>query len=343
MPAAHTLNVALRAYVPAFEQIGAALPATTVTLTNIDECRRAAGLDWEPATEPQYRVRSMGMGAESVEPVDGLKYVTRGPGGPVLGSLSESYHLFSNAELFGVAETIGVAALERGREVRFLAGGEVAGGKRVYLLADLGTYEIPGDPSPHVRYMTLLSSHNGGGSVKVLGTDFRWFCTNAVRAAEMQAAASGAAFSFRHTARIAKRLEDSRKAITAALLQHDKIAQATAEMLAVKIDARDASAYLRQFALAQVAVKGDRTRTEQAGRSAARANAVDKLEGDLAAILDSPTCEGIRGSAYGPFAAVVEYLDNVRPAVSPDTRFDRTMVYTERGKSLAYQLARDVF
>lgn len=337
------LDVQLRAYVPAFEQLGANLPEQTVTLSNIRQLRAATGLTWEPAAEEQYRKKALGDGFEAYEAVPGFKYVTRGVGGPILGSLGKGYSLFYNDELFGIAETIGVAALELGQKVTFLRGGETNGGRRVFLLADLGTREIAGDPSPHVRYMTLLSSHNGRGAVKVLGTDMRWHCTNALRAAEMNAAANAAAFSFRHTTKLTTRLKNAQQAITAALVHHQAIDERTTEMLRRKVTTRSVSAYLQQFALAQVVSKGNPQRRDEADASKARENAVAALTGQLNAVWRSPTCARIRNTAYGPFAAVVEYLDNVRPSISADTRFDRTMVNTERGKVLAYDLARKLF
>lgn len=341
MPFVTDLDVALRAYVPAYEQAGAPLPRQ-VTLTNINQCREATGLTWEVATEPHYRVRT-NNGHDVVEKVDTYKYITRGEGGAILGSVGADYHLFYNEQVFGVAEAIGTAALEDGREVRFVSGGEIDGGKRVFLLADLGVREIPGDPSPHVRFMTLLSAHNGGGAMKVLGTNMRWRCTNALRAAEIEAARSAAAFSFRHTSRIAARIADARKAITEALLHHDAIEARTAEMIGTKISAPKASDYLAQFALAQVVSKADPLRVAQASLSAQRATAVAKLETELHAVHDSGTCDGIRGTAYGAFAAVVEYLDNKRDAKSVDGRFSRTMVRAEPGKALAFGLARRLF
>ncbi len=338
MPFVRELDLAMRAYVPAYEEVGTALPEQ-ITLTNINSIRQQTGLDWEPATEKQYRVREIGLGQTATEEVPGFVYVTKRPAGPILGSLKDSYQLFSNAELFGIAETIGQAAIDEGKDVRFLAGGELDGGRRVFLLADLGTVEIPGDPSPHARFLTLLSSHDGAGAVKVLGTEMRWKCTNALRAAEMNAAAQGAAFSFRHTSRLQKRVEDSKKAIEAAVLQHDAIAVATRELLAKRVKPAAASKYLEQFALAQVIAKANPQREAVAALSPQRQHAVTGVQRDLTAILASPTCDGIRDTAYGPFAAVVEYLDNVRPASSPSTRFARTMVTVERGKRLAYELA----
>ncbi len=337
-----TLDVALRAYVPAVEEIGRPLPEQ-LTVTNIGAAREATGLTWEPFTEPQFRSRRLGPGMESFEEVPGFKYVTRGEGGAILGNTKASYHLFRNAELFAVAEAVGIAALDQRRTVRFVAGGELNGGRRVFLLAELDQpREIPGDPSPHVRYLTLLSSHDGSGAVKVLGTDMRWSCTNALRAAEMQAAASAAAFSFRHTSKIQKRLADAHKAIVAAVLQHDAIDERTRVMLERRVSPAQASDYLAQFALARVISKANPQRRAQADASPQRDFALRALEGDLRRIYAGPTCEGIRDTAYGPFAAVVEYLDNGRPAVSADSRFERSMVNTETGKSLAFRLTRDL-
>lgn len=337
------LDVQLRAYKPAFELIGRPMP-DRVTVTNINDARKATGLTWEPATEAQYRARR--VGGTDLEPmreyaeVPEYLYVTRGEGGPILGPAHATYKLFHNAEVFAVAETIGQAALEMGQQVRFVNGGEVAGGKRVFLMADLGVREIPGDPSPHVRYLGMLSSHDGSAALKIIGTDMRWFCTNAIRAAEMRAAASGTAFSFRHTSRIQVRLANSHKAIRAALLQHDAIERVTRELLAVKVSRDVEREWFAQYSLARVILKADPTRASFADVSPQRAFAVDKLDRELQVIYGSRTCNGIRGTAYGLFAAAGEHLDNVRTATSQDARFDRTMVNVERGKALALDVLR---
>jgi phage/plasmid-like protein (TIGR03299 family) len=344
MPFMSDLDVALRAYVPAFEQAGRAIPAT-ITATNISKVRKTAGLDWEPVIESQYRRRP----GPSGDPFDGYfeevpeyKYVTRGEGGPIIKSANASYPLFSNGELFEVAEAIGIAGIDLGREVRFVAGGELYGGKKVYLLADLGVTEIKGDPSPHVRTALLLSGHDGSAALKVIGTSLRFRCTNAIRAAELDAKAAGTAFTFRHTSRMAARIADAQTAIKAAMFQHDLIEKTTRELLAVKVTKARATAYLSQFALAQVISKSDPQRASQAAESHQRRHAVAGVDRELRAIFASPTCDGIRGTAYGPFAAAIEYLDNARDASGPDARFKRTMIEKERGKVLALNTLRGV-
>lgn len=347
MPTVKDLDVALRAYVPAFDHIGIPTPEA-VTLSNMNTIRNVTGLTWEPALEPQFRRRPItdddGVeipGMEAYEEVEGRRYITRGVHGPILGSATGSYHTFLNEELFGIAETIGVVAMEDGRAVTCLAGGQIHGGKRVFLLFDLGVTELAGDPSPHVRYMTLLSSHSGNGAIKVFGTSMRWHCTNALRAMEVEAAKQAAAFAFRHTANARARLADSRQAIAKAMLQHDAIEERSAAMLATRAAPARVSEYLAQFALAHVVSKVEKGKEQLMNDQ--RQKAVTGVERELSVILASSTCDGIRDSAYGAFAATVEYLDNVRQATSYDTQFERTMVNTERSKVLGFQLARKIF
>lgn len=336
------LDVALRAYVPPWEPISKPLPPK-ITLTNISKARKATGLDWEPHTEPQYRrMRHDGLpgSGHAFEEVPEHKYVTKGSGGPILDSAHADYHLFSNQEVFEIAEAVGTAALSIGRDVRFVAGGELAGGKRVFLLADLGVTELPGDPSPHVRYMGMLSSHDGTAALKVFGTNMRWSCTNMIRAAELDARQAGVAFSFRHSSRIAARVAKSQQAITATLLQHDAIEQTSRELLAQRITAGQASEFISQYALARVISKS--AKPDAAADNPRRLNATMFAEGELRQILASPTCAGITGNAYGLLAAAVEFNDHRREVKSADAYFTRTMVARERGKNLAIDVLRSV-
>jgi phage/plasmid-like protein (TIGR03299 family) len=341
MTYASDLDVAARAYRPAWEHegIGAVLPHT---IDDVDAARTATGLDWEPATEAQYRREQLGADAVGFSEVGAYKYVTRGEGGPVLDSANRSYRVFSNAELFDVAQAIGRAGVELGRPVRYVAGGEVNGGRRVYLMCDLGVTELPGDPSPHVRYLGLVSSHDGSAALKVIGCDQRWACTNMIHAAEVDARARGHAFSFRHTSRMQKRLADAHTAITAALYHLDIVETASRELLGVKVSARQREAFIERYALARTISKADAARAAQAAGSPKRSEALAFTAGHLRAILDSPTCRGIDGTGYGLLAATVEFLDHRRASTGPDGLFNRTVVNVERGKSLALTILRDL-
>lgn len=338
------LDVGLRAYLPSWSPVSSPLPEQ-ITLTNMDEARHATGLDWEPSTEPQYRRETMtGVPGAAVgfTEVSGYKYVTRGEGGPVLDSANSSYHVFRNAELFAVAEAIGVAGLQLGREVKFVAGGEINGGRRVFLLADLGARQIPGDPSPHVRYLGMVSSHDGSAALKVIGTDLRWFCTNAIHASELDAKNRGTAFSFRHTSRIAKRVEDATTAMSAAMYQLDQVDTMTEQLLAAPMSPRAMSEYIGQYALARVIGKADPARSDKAEGSHQRQKALTTVIDKLGALVAGPSCDGIRDTAYGALAATVEFLDHHRAATSDDARFSRTMLDTQPGKQLAVRILRSV-
>lgn len=343
------LDIAQRAYIPSWEHIGAELPEE---FTDIDAARRAANLDWEPTVEPVFRrERRGGTDAEPfyeyAEPVgdklgsDGqpaplFKLVTRGPGGPVLDCANRSYQLFGNGEMFEVARAIGQAGAAAGRPVRFVSGGEVAGGKRTFLMADLGTTELRGDPSPHVRYLGIVNGHDGGAALKVIGTDLRWWCTNQIKASEMLAKQNGTAFTFRHTGNIAARVAGAQQAIIAAMRQLELVHDESQRLLEVKVTARQRQEFIEQFALARTITKTDVRRAAEAQRSPQRANALEAVTGSIAEILASPTCEGIADTAYGLFAATVEFLDHKREARGGfEGVFGRTVLNTEPAKQLA--------
>lgn len=345
------LDVALRAYAPSWEHVGAALPEA-ITATNISAARKATGLDWEVAVEPQFR--RVHVGGSDLEPLydyvepktpagkQQFKYITRGVGGPILDSADGTYHLFTNAEVFATAEAICLAAVELGRDVKFVAGGDVAGGKRIFLMADLGVREIPGDPSPHVKYLGMVSSHDSSAALKCIGTDLRWFCTNAIHASEVDAKAKGTAFSFRHTSRIGQRVEAAKDAIIATMVQLDTVDRATERMLAKKVTGAQMSEYISQYALARVIGKST-ANPDKAEGSRQRVDALQFVTANITDILDSRTCEGIAGTAYGAFAATVEFLDHKRPAPGgKDALFNRTMVDTQRDKILARQVLNQV-
>lgn len=338
------LDTTLRAYTPAWETVGHTTPAT-ITQSNIAEVRRATGLTWEPAIEPVFR-RSLAGGTDIdplyvyEEPRKGKnalhQYVTRGEGGNILDITKGTYHLFSNRELFDVAEALGLAGIEAGREIKFVAGGEMEGGSKVFLLADLGVRTIPGDPSPHASYMGLLSGHDGSAALKVIGTDLRWSCTNMIKAAEIGAKANGTAWTFRHTSRMATRVDAAKKAIAKTLYQIDDVDRLTRELLAVKVTPALGTEYIRQFALSRVISKGDALRRGEAELSHQRATALAKTTQALTDILASRTCDGIRDTGYGLYAAAVEFFDNVRPARSGEEgRLGRTLFTREPGKNLA--------
>jgi len=336
------LDVKLRAYVPVWERFGAPLPAT-ITATNIADARRATGLDWEPTAEPVYR--ALDGSDVHYEPKDNknrakYKFITRGLHGPDLDVANGTYRIFTNAEMFAVAEAIGIAGLERGQDVRFVSGGELSGGRKVYLMADLGTVHIPGDPSPHVRYVGFINGHDGSASVKVIGTSTRWFCTNQFRAAEIDGRSAGTAFSFRHTARVGDRVEKAKKALIAALFQHKVVEDATAELLCIRISAPQRDAFVDRFTLSRIEAKATSSDPERAALSKLRQQALDNSRDILHAILASRTCEGIAETAYGPLAAAVEFLDHHRGEKTTDGTFSRQAINTDRDKILAVRTMR---
>lgn len=336
-----------------YEEWGSIASPLPPQITEPGEAAAMAGLDWEPHFEPQYRRRRAGGSDERprweyFEAVDEdsgkplFKYVTKGPGGRVLDSANRTYTTFANLECFQVAQAIGTAGGQLGKPVTFVAAGEINHGKKIFLMADMGTYELPGDPSPHTKYLGLLNGHDGSAALKVIGTDNRWACTNMIHAAEMDARQKGHAFSFRHTSKIAQRVHDAEQAIIAALHQMDLVARVSRQLIEQKTSAMQRNAYIEQFALAKIVGRGNPYRANEAEGSYQRENALAGITTKLSTILGSQTCTGINGTAYGLLAATVEYLDHHRPSTGPDSLFSRQMMVMDRDKRLALGVLHDI-
>lgn len=291
-----------------------------------DEARRIAGLLWEPKEVPLYVPTSDGEGYREVE---AHKAIVRDDNHLVLGTVGKDYRLVSHAEMGEIVEVL----LDQ-PNVKFETAGSVREGRNVWVLAKLDEpFQVPGDPSLTLPYFAFLNSHDGTGALKVLYVDIRIVCWNTFSAANIQGDRTGAQFSFRHTTNIRDKIEDAKKALQG-LRDETREWLAIAESLSLlKITSTQRELFIREFIPAPPeGLISDRVR-----------NNIEEARGALRSILnDSPTTEGIRGSAYGLVQAAGEYLDHVRRYRSTDTYLGRTLLRPEPLKAKAAQLAREV-
>lgn len=290
---------------------------------NTKELRQAAGLDWEPLTEPQYRMRN----GAPVE-VPGYKYVVHSGTDAVLDSANEKYQIFSNERMIQIAGTI-LGLAPKGLDLKYVAGGPLYGGKHVWLCAELGAEMfLPGDESPYVRHVVLSNRHDGHGALKVLPVAHRIFCANSIHRAELDAANRMAAFTFRHTSGIDKRVDAAKAALTATLAQFSQVEKIGTDMLGVTLSPETRHGILEEHALRVVLrrdLKGVKTPAD-VRNSPVALSAVNSTVAELEMLLGSPTCDGIQNTAWGVYQAMVEHADHIRPTLSPDRYVARTVL-----------------
>lgn len=308
-------------------------------VTDMKALRDAAGLNWEPNEEPQFRFRN---GAH--EEVPGYKWVTHSTTGNVIASATSTFKLFSHDDMLNIADTL-LDLAPKGITLEYQAGGTLYGGKRVWLCAQLGEpIFLPGDNSPYVNHLVLANNHDGHGSLKVLPVEHRIACANALHRAEMDAAGRMAAFTFRHTSGIDRRVADAKKALSATMAQFHRVQETGKELLAVKLSKAGRSEILAEHALRVVLrrdLKGIKTR-EDVAASPVALSAVNATVAELEVLLGSATCDGIQNTAWGVYQAMVEHADHMRPTLSPDRYVVRTVLDRSPDKLEGFKVLQDL-
>jgi phage/plasmid-like protein (TIGR03299 family) len=315
---------------------------------NWDTARTLAGLDWNPIEVPAYEVGTIyADGRADVTMIEDFKQIKRSDTGARLAIVRDGYQLITH-EVFG---QMFEAIMEKSDgQIKYETAGSLDGGKRVWVLARLGgEIELPGDPSPLQPYMALMTSHDGSAALKVCATNVRIVCANTWHAADMDASQRGSTYSFKHTKNWEARVKEARDALTAT---QDSIAQTIEQakaLLRVKIDARQTRKFIEEFAMYRVikntVAKQPKTKRELAARmdqprvQASLTNTISTLT----RILESKTCDGIRGNLWGVVQAAGEFSDHFRDTVDNESYFSRTVLADrEPLKLAAIRIAHEV-
>ena len=161
------------------------------------QAMKAAGLGWNVNKEEIYA---------SLEDGDvyipGSRAMVRDSDRKVLGIVGKNYQPLQNSEAFQLMDE-----LVQDGEVRYHTAGALDGGRKVFLLAKIGGYEVvPGDLVD--KFILLYNSHDGTGSVRWLPTEVRVVCANTVALARRGGRGEGLAV--RHTRNMKTRLGEAR-------------------------------------------------------------------------------------------------------------------------------------
>lgn len=295
-----------------------------------DEARVLAGLAWEPVGDQLYSVDGMNPdGTPHYAPVPGYKRIYRDDTGATLGIGSETYAIINHAE-FGEIMS-GILQAEPG-SLKIETGGCLEGGKKVWMLVRLDEpLKIGRDKSVTMPYVALTSRHDTWGGCTARATAVRIVCANTFAMSELEGGKHHATYTFRHTKNWRDKIEDARRAVTAARTEWRAYADLAEGLLGVKITGQMEEQFVIEFIPAPPAgVASDRVLGH-----------VEEARSRLRAILASPTVDGagVRGTAYGLMQAGGEYLDHIRTARTWETRLGRTILSDEKGKARARKLA----
>jgi phage/plasmid-like protein (TIGR03299 family) len=214
----------------------------------------------------------------------------------ILGTVGERYHTYQNEDLFSFGDSI----LDGGAE--WESAGSIKGGRKVFGSLRLPK-EIVLDPSGRAdkvqSYLLVVTSHDGSSSVLATTTPVRVVCQNTL---SLALGGMKSSFKIRHSATVTDRAADARKALGLSFnyldkFQEDMQALIEREITPVEIDK---------------VIKALYPEPDKDAAKVAVTKHDNKIDTIYQIYTQSPTCENVKGTAWGLLNALTERLDYFR-------------------------------
>jgi phage/plasmid-like protein (TIGR03299 family) len=167
-----------------------------------EDVLRLAGLDWGVEKRPLLVQPTEGLITQNVE---SHRAIVRTSDQSVLGIVGKGYSPLQNAEAVSLLDDLVGKGL-----VKYHTAGALRGGKRIWLLAKVDSYDVVGGDRVD-EYLLLWNSHDGSSALRVLWTKIRVVCTNTASAA--LAAGKGQGLTLRHTRSMKSRLAQAHEVL----------------------------------------------------------------------------------------------------------------------------------
>jgi phage/plasmid-like protein (TIGR03299 family) len=256
------------------------------------EALSAAGLDWKVTKEPIYLA-----GGQKIE----RQYATvRSDTKKALGIVGEVYRPLQNKEAFSFFD-----AVVGEKSAIYHTAGALGDGERVWLLAKLPGYiRVIGDDVAE-KYLLLTNTHNGTTTADILFTPVRVVCQNTLNIALQDATRATRKQKVRHTRSIGLRVGDVRKGLGIINERFGQFEAQAQALVKVQLNQAGLDNYFKAIGLLP---QKDQDIAAMSTRAKNIIEEVTKMfehgKGN-----DLP---GVKGTAWGAFNAVTEWVDYVR-------------------------------
>jgi len=262
-------------------------------LMTSEEALTAGGLDWEVELAKMY--------ANEQDPIEASKWmgVVRKDTHKVLVIVGKRYAPLQNKDAFKFFDE----AINE-RKAKFETVGALDNGEKVWLLAKVADGEFSVLPNDFVEaYLLLFLSHDGSSCVTARFTPIRVVCQNTLASA-MNMSALGEV-KIKHIGNVGGRLESAGHLLRTAGVFFNETQQAFASLAKSKVNGKQAEAYIS--AVIKPAVPN------MLGKENSKrlANSVERIM-ELAETGVGAEIDGVRGSLWGYYNAVTEWVDHHR-------------------------------
>jgi phage/plasmid-like protein (TIGR03299 family) len=247
-----------------------------------------AGLDWRVEKLPIQFV-SQGQVGEIPKRFATVRMDTMTP----LGIVGPVYRVLQNKEAFSLSDAIvGI------KEAFYHTVGSLGAGQKVWLLMKLpGSFWVTPEDEVN-QFLLFVNSHDGSTAVTVAVTPIRVVCQNTLNVAIKKATAK---FSIRHTISMGEKISEVRE-VLGLVNQHSMMFQEASRALAtVSMTGKGFEGYVKSLGI--LPKKDDES---------TRAKNVMAELSRLFEVGRGADLKGSRGTAWGGFNAIVEWVDYYR-------------------------------
>ena len=282
-------------------RMSASIAGSAVTATSAQDAAQQAGLDWHVslADLEALAVNDNGVTRLEVPSTFGTIRTNKDGSQSVLGTVGGRYKVFQNGEMFSALD-----ALVDSGEARYANAGELRGGAQIWMLLELPR-EVKIANDPHKAYLLARTSHDGSCSLGVTPLVNRLFCSNQISGIFRR----DCKYSLHHTTNARLNVEQMRNMLGIIYTGIETYEQVAGWLLDTTVnDSKVERIFRRMWTLPSTIEKTPYNKLTTGERRTYN-RVTDARNTAFNIYANSSTQDNIRGTAFGAFQAIVEYLD----------------------------------
>ena len=273
-----------------------------------EQAIKEAGLDWDVVSKPVF---FKGEYDNSFSAISGKQAIVRADSGEVFNVMTKSYTPLQNRDAFGFFDKV----VGEGQAIYHTAG-SLAGGKRIWILAQLpGTLQVT-KKDVLEKYVLLANSHDGSLAVHMKMTPIRVVCQNTLNIAINQGG-KNSGFRSEHQGNIGQRVVEARELLGLSEAYFARVMEGVQALVKTPMNNNDLNHFLWEvYQLDPALPLSDQFHLKQMSYE----QTLELFETGKGIQDDKE----VRGTAWAAYNAVAEYIDHQKPVgQSEDTMGSR--------------------
>jgi phage/plasmid-like protein (TIGR03299 family) len=282
-------------------RMSANIAGSAVTATSAQDAAQQAGLDWHVSLAELEALAVSDDGVSRLKVPDRFATVRtdKDGGQTALGTVGTRYKVFQNGEMFSALD-----ALVDSGEARYANAGELRGGAQVWMLLELPR-EVKIANDPHAAYLLARTSHDGSCSLGVTPVVNRLFCSNQISGIFRK----DCKYSLHHTTNAKLQVEQMRKMLDVIYTGIESYETIADKLLNEPVNDYQVEGIFRRMWTLPSTIEQTPYNKLTTGERRTYNRVMDSRQTAFNIYANSTTQENIRGTKFGAFQAIVEYLD----------------------------------